>query len=571
MKANQGMHINGEIDIAITGEAGQGIQSIESITVAALKRNGFHVFATKEYMSRVRGGVNSTTIRAASYPVRAYRSSIDVCVALTKGAISHLGKRCTGNTVIIGDKEIVSDPRLLHVPFGEIAKDLGNPLFANTVASGALFGLIGAGEASLIETIRLHFSQKGSEVVEKNCAAAKRGFDLGTALAAGSRLHPDLAADPGRAGDLLLDGADAVALGALAGGCNAIYGYPMTPSTSVFTALAEYSKLRDIVVEQVEDEIGVINMALGTWYGGGRALVTTSGGGFALMTEGVSLSGMSETPVVIHLAQRPGPATGLPTRTLQGDLNLALYAGHGYFPRIIFAPSDTQDAFHIAQLAFNLADKYQIPVFILTDQYFVDSYYDIPVIDTSRLANTYYPVETKEGYKRYLLTNNGISPRGVPGFGHGLVCSDSDEHDENGKITEDLDGVREAMVAKRFAKSEAIYDDILPQHFSGGNGIKTLVVGWGSTFDCIKEAINQIGDKRIGHLHFSQVYPLPKDTAKYFKTVKNVVVVENNETGQFADLLSMTCGMKFEKRILKSNGMPFSVEELAEQIKKERK
>ncbi len=557
-----------EISIVIAGEAGQGIQSIESITVTALKKSGYHVFATKEYMSRVRGGVNTTTIRAASFPVRAYKSGTDVCIALNDDAIAHLGKRIGGNTVLIGDKDVVKDERIMHVPFKRVATELGNPLYANTIASGVIFGLMAANKAVLMETLASHFRSKGDDVARANGLAAEKGFALGAELAGKAGVSMAPAGGTEAAGNLLVDGGEAVALGAMAGGCNAVFAYPMTPSTSVFTYLASYSRERDMVAEQVEDEIGVINMALGAWYAGARALVTTSGGGFALMTEGVSLAGMTETPVVIHLAQRPGPATGLPTRTMQGDLELALYAGHGYFPRIILAPKDTTDAFLLSQRAFNLADKYQVPVFVLTDQYLIDTYYDIPDIDTARLSNTYYPVETAEGYSRYKLTPGGVSPRGVPGFGKGLVCLDSDEHDEDGRITEDLDGVRMDMVRKRLEKGRAILADAIPPAYEGDKGAKTIVVGWGSTYCAIREALGEIGDKGIGYLHFSQVYPLLPESLERLKRVKKVVVVENNETGQFADLLGKEAGARFTNRILKSNGMPFCVEELAEEIRK---
>jgi 2-oxoglutarate ferredoxin oxidoreductase subunit alpha len=557
-----------EINIVVAGEAGQGIQSIESITIAAFKKNGYHVFATKEYMSRVRGGVNSTTIRVANFPVRAYKAGVDVCVVLNNEAIAHLSKRIKKTAVIIGDREVVRDPRIMNVPFKQIALELGNPLYANTIASGVVFGLIGADRAVLMDTIRLHFKSKGNEVVQANSIAAEKGFTLGAELSLKTPFKLTRAGDAATGNHLLLDGGDAIALGSLAGGCNAVFAYPMTPSTSVFTILAELSRDRDIVAEQVEDEVGVINMALGAWYAGARALVTTSGGGFALMTEGVSLAGMMETPVVIHLAQRPGPATGLPTRTMQGDLNLALYAGHGFFPRIIFAPRDTLDAFLLGHKAFNLADKYQVPVFLLTDQYLIDSYYDIPPIDTASLANEYYTVKTDEGYKRYKHTPGGVSPRGVPGFGTGIVCADSDEHDEGGKITEDLDGVRVAMVAKRMDKAQAILADVISPEYHGEKGAKTIIVGWGSTYCGIRDALDELADKGIGHLHFSQVYPLLPASLEMLRKAKKVIIVENNETGQFADLLGMEMGMRFTNRILKYNGMPFSVEELCEEIGK---
>ena len=245
--------------------------------------------------------------------------------------------------------------------------------------------------------------------------------------------------------ELLLSGSDAISLGALAGGCDYVCGYPMSPSTSVLEKMAAYAKKFDIIVEQVEDEIGVVNMALGAWYAGARALVTTSGGGFALMCEGISLGGMIESPLVLHLAQRPGPATGLPTRTEQGDLDMVLYAGHGDFPRIILAPGTLADGFTLTQKAFNLSAKYQVPVFILTDQFFVDSRYNTPVFDTGDLKVEKHIVKTDKDYKRFSLTKNGISPRGIPGYGSGNVCADSDEHDEErvyhrGSRSADQDG-----------------------------------------------------------------------------------------------------------------------------------
>jgi len=215
-------------------------------------------------------------------------------------------------------------------------------------------------------------------------------------------------------------------LGAIAGGCSFISTYPMSPSTGVWIFLTQHSKEFDIITDQSEDEISAINMAIGAWYAGARGMVATSGGGFALMVEGLSLASMIETPVVIHLGQRPGPATGLPTRTEQADLEFVLHAGHGEFPRIILTPGTMEDAFNLSQRAFDLADKYQVPVFILTDQYFLDSYYNLPSLNLSDIRNQSHVVKTNKEYKRYQLTENGISPRGIPGYGEGLVSVDSD-------------------------------------------------------------------------------------------------------------------------------------------------
>ena len=311
-------------------------------------------------------------------------------------------------------------------------------------------------------------------------------------------------------------------------------------------------------------------MALGAWYAGARAMVTTSGGGFALMAEGLSLAGMIESPVVIHLAQRPGPATGLPTRTEQADLNLVIYAGHGEFPRIIYAPGSVEDATYLTHRAFNMAGKYQVPVFILTDQYFIDSYYNCTAIDVSSLANEPHIVKTDKDYRRYKLTNSGVSPRGIPGYGDGLVVVDSDEHDEEGHITENLD-IRTEMVRKRLRKMDRILEDSLPPEITGSETNKNLVVCWGSTYHSVREAVEKTGRDDISILHFKQVYPLHPDTTKFFKGVRKTAIVENNATSQFGNLLKLYVGIdttRFNRveKILKFNGMPFAVEELVDSI-----
>ena len=302
-------------------------------------------------------------------------------------------------------------------------------------------------------------------------------------------------------------------------------------------------------------------------YAGARALVSTSGGGFALMTEGTSLAGMIESPVVIHIAQRPGPATGLPTRTEQGDLDLALYAGHGEFPRMIYAPGSIEDGIILTHRAFNLADKYQVPVFILTDQYYVDSYYNSPAVNVSAMKNEFHIVETGKDYKRFAINGSGVSPRGVPGFGSGLVAVDSDEHDEAGHISEDPD-IRVAMNDKRLRKFEAMKEDILPPERIGPENCDNLIVCWGTTGNIAREALRKSGRKDTAVLHFIQVFPLPPDIKKYFEGAKNIVIVENNATAQFGRVLKLYADIECDAKILKYNGYPFSVEELTDHIGK---
>jgi len=279
------------------------------------------------------------------------------------------------------------------------------------------------------------------------------------------------------------------------------------------------------------------------------------------MTEGLSLAGAVESPMVIHLAQRPGPATGLPTRTEQGDLDLALHAGHGEFPRVIFAPGTIEEAFHLTAGAFNLADRYQVPVFIMTDQYFVDSYYNIPRIDVSALTIERHVVPTDEGYKRYALTENGVSPRGIPGSGAGLVVVDSDEHNEEGHLTEDHD-IRVRMVDKRLGKRALLAQEAFLPTLSGKTKGTTMIVCWGSLVAIAAEALRRIGRSDVSLVHFRQVYPLHPDTAKVLSKANRLVIVEGNATGQFARILQAHAGVDIKTKITQYSGRAFSVEEL---------
>jgi len=463
-----------DISIVLGGEAGQGIQTIEFILARVLKRSGYHIFSTKEYMSRIRGGSNSILIRVSSQRVSAPVDRVDILVPLDHKALVRLNSRVTPETVILGDSTILSpDQKMIDVPLQKIAEEVGDGIYANTVAAGLLSGILEADAAVMIDYIKEFFVKKSEDIVSHNIAAIRKGYEAGRALCQSGKITVSVEKAPKAAPELLINGAEAVAFGAIAGGCNFISSYPMSPSTAVLTHLSAQDEQFGLVVEQVEDEISAVNMAVGAWYAGARAMATTSGGGFALMEEGISLAGMLESPLVVHLAQRPGPATGLPTRTEQGDLELAVYAGHGEFPRIIYAPGNTEEAFFLTRRAFNESDRCQVPVFILTDQYFMDTYYNIPAVSSNKAQIQKYIVQTDSGYRRYILTENGISPRGIPGFGSGLVLADSDEHDEEGHITEDMD-VRTAMVDKRLRKVEAILASSVPPVLTGPEQYRNL-------------------------------------------------------------------------------------------------
>jgi 2-oxoglutarate/2-oxoacid ferredoxin oxidoreductase subunit alpha len=553
--------LNDCVNIVLAGEAGQGIQSIEALLSRILKQEGYHLFSTKEYMSRIRGGVNSTLIRVSARRVAAYSEKSDVAVLLNQESVSHLQGRISADTLVIGEKDKIDHPSLIDAPFSKIAAGIGNNLFANTVAVGVICGLFKSDPARSEAVVAQQYARKAADVQKGNIEALRQGYALAGKLFK-DKLLVKIKKDKAGQGELIYSGSEAIALGALAAGCDYVCAYPMSPGTGVLTAMASYSKSFDIIVEQVEDEIGVVNMALGAWYAGARALVTTSGGGFALMAEGFSLAGMIESPLVIHLSQRPGPATGLPTRSEQADLNLVLYAGHGEFPRVILAPGTLEQGFQLTRRAFAIADKYQLPVVILSDQYYVDSYYDTPLPDLGVAAVERQIVKTSPGYRRYDLQAGPVSPRGIPGYGDGFVKVDSDEHDETGHITEDLE-LRARMVRKRLGKLELLRREAPQPELSGDPGAETMVISWGSTYPAVEEALAGGRRRDISHLHFSQVYPLPPGLDRLLKKAGKRIVIESNAGGQFAMLLERETGVPIDQKILKYDGMPFAVEEIA--------
>jgi len=558
-----------DVSIVLCGAAGQGVQTVEHILTQTLKLSGYNVFSTEEYMSRIRGGSNSTLIRVSSKRVSAYVDRIDLLIPFSPGAVTHARKRISPRTVLLGEKKVFGSEyhgdKAIDVPLSEIASQVGGPIYSNTVAVGLIAGLFRVEGDILKDYLRHHFSGKDDPTIRKNIDAAQRGYAVGQNLLKTEELQIEVQKNARLQNEIIIDGVEALAMGAIAGGCNFVPFYPMSPSTGVATFLAQHSKEFGIVVEQAEDEISAMNMVIGAWYAGARAMASTSGGGFALMVEGLSLAGMFESPAVIHLGQRPGPATGLPTRTEQGDLLFALYAGHGEFPRAIFAPGTIEDAFYLTQNAFNLADKYQIPVFILTDQYLLESHYNIPSLDPFRVTLEKHIIETTEDYKRYQLTEDGISPRGIPGFGKGRVVLDSDEHDEDGHITENLE-LRTQMVQKRLRKLEQLKGEILAPELIGPRDYKTLIIGWGSNYHVIKEAIERLGRKDVAFLYFKQVYPLHPESNVYLKKANHRVIVENNATSQLGSLIRLETGYEMDHKILKYSGAPFSIEELAENL-----
>ena len=549
-----------DFTLMIGGPAGSGIQSIEAVLVDAFKTTGYYLFSTKEYMSRIREGSNTVQIRIASQPVSAPKWKTDLFVALDANALEHVTERLGAESIVLGENESSESlGQYLSLAMMQKAGELGGSQYVNSYAAGSIFGLLGLNVNALEVAMIKRF---GDREKERNINAVSLGYKDGLSLQ--SRVKISLPSLHKKADtDLLyIDGTTACGFGFLAGGCNFVASYPMSPSTGVLNFMAAKSEEFTILLEQAEDEIAAFNMVLGAWYAGARGLTTTSGGGFALMSEGMSLSGMTETPAVVYLAQRPGPATGLPTRSEQGDLSLVVNAGHGEFPRIILAPGDIEECVDMGYLAFELADRYQVPVVLLSDQYLADSIQVVGEIDFSRYVPHNYIVKSGSDYRRYVLNESGISPRAIPGYGEGLVCCVSDEHDERGQITEDYQ-VREAMVEKRHRKTETIRKAAIAPTVTGKGEI--ALVGWGSSKGVIEEVVRALDESRLMHLHFNWVYPLNREHLEVLKNLKYIIVIENNSNAQFTDLLRLQ-DIHVDKTVLQANGFAFFADQLSQEI-----
>lgn len=530
-------------------------------------------------MSRVRGGHNFYNVRFSDSRVTASKDSVDILVALDMNTIEIHRKNLGKDGIIIYDSESIKkkfeSSEFIDVPFRKIALETGKSrVMENTVATGAGLGMLEIGLDALEEILKTDFKKKGEEVIEKNIACARAGYNYAKEFYPQRKKAGALELQGRKL--MLINGVQAIGLGALMSGCKFYSAYPMTPSTGIMNFLASKAEKYGILVEQAEDEIAAINMAIGASFAGVRAMTGTSGGGFALMVEGLSLAGMTETPLVIAEVQRPGPATGLPTRTEQADLLFILYAGHGEFPRVIFEPGSPEQAFYLTNRAFELAEKYQVPVFIQSDQYLGDSEWTFESFDPEKLLYHDYRLRAQSPeeseYKRHAFSETGISPLAVPGeAGKYLVVTDSDEHDEAGHLIEDA-WTRVEMVKKRLLKKMPLLrKEIEAPLLYGASSPKIVLLGHGSTYGVLKEVVDILSkEKEIAMLHFSQLYPLPeREKLDYIELLENAelaICIENNASGQFAKLLRAETGFEFVHRISKYDGRPFTVENLMEEL-----
>lgn len=560
-------------NIVIGGEAGQGLVSVGNILLKTIAKEGWYLFAHQDYESRIRGGHNFFKFRLADQPVYAGEDAIDLLVALDKSSISVHEENLSEQGIVFYDPKVLGEtidkPNYLPLSFVDVATEQGQlKVMANTVAAGAIWALLSDDLTNLEEVLTELFAYRGGAIVEGNLKVARAGFEL-VRKAFGDRKKP---AKPEKFdASMVLQGNQALPSGALAAGLQFMSAYPMTPATGVTEFIAGHGEQCSVIMEQVEDEIAAINMAIGASYTGVRAMTATSGGGFALMTEALGLAGSAEIPIVVINAQRPGPSTGLPTRTEQGDLLFATTMSFADFPKAVLAPGDVEEAFYIMGDAFNLAEKYQMPVVVLSDQHLADSYQTVPPFDLDKVTidrgDVVWGDQAPADYQRYSYTESGISPRLYPGFGEGLVVSAGDEHDESGHLIEDM-VTRTKMMEKRMTKMLGVTEEALAPVTYGDDNPDYILIGFGSTKGAIREAVDLL--RKQGHkalaVHLPQVYPLPTSLTNLLEEPGKKYIVESNYTGQLEKLLGMEFAWKPDGSIRRYDGRPINAEYIMQQL-----
>jgi 2-oxoglutarate ferredoxin oxidoreductase subunit alpha len=572
------MMIN-NMTIRIGGAAGDGVESTGAGFCMALARGGLHVFGLPDYYSRIRGGHNFFSIRVSDQPLYSHAEPVHLLLALTEETIPrHRDEIVQGGGIVYDSKSQGppeqlpgSDIRAWSIPLSDMAEEkAGTVLARNTVALGVAAGLTGFDLEPMQAVIRQNFARKGQAVVDGNLAAIEAGYQQG-------QKHADdfpfkLERVPDAPPRMVVNGTQAFSLGALAGGCRFVAGYPMTPGSPVLHWMAAHAARYGVVTKHTEDEIAAINMAIGAAHMGARSLVPTSGGGFALMVEALGLAGMTETPVVIYNAQRPGPSTGLPTRHEQGDLLFMLYASQGEFPRFILAPGTHEECFVTGWRIFNLAEKYQTPALVLSDHYLAvavrtlefDAFgFEAVEIDRGELLNEAELDALQGEYLRYRVTDSGVSPRAVPGHPKAVYVAAGNEHEESGAITEEPD-IRAAQVEKRQRKLIGMAEEMSGPLQYGPPEAEVTFVSWGSTYGPLREAVDRLNTEdsnQANLLHFVDLWPLPAEAVTAaLEPARRVIAVEVNATAQLATLIRSQTGRKVDGTILKYDGRAFTPE-----------
>jgi 2-oxoglutarate ferredoxin oxidoreductase subunit alpha len=575
----------------VGGQQGDGFSSSGETFALGLNRKGYHIYGFFTNSSRIKGGHANYRVRISTESRLANADQLDILVAFDEETIHLNAPQLRDGGYVLCDESLKADLpenknlRLIKVPMYKIAEALGTKLIKNMVSVGASAALVGIDPGIFAELMQQRFARKGEKVVEMNVKAIQSGYDY---VKENYTVDPNFRLAPAvKVKRMLMTGNDAIGLGSVAAGCRSMYAYPITPATDVMEYLAKKLPKLGGIVLQTEDEIAAINMVIGSAYAGARSLTATSGPGLSLMMEAIGLSGMTETPVVIINTQRGGPSTGLPTKHEQSDLNASLYGTHGEIPKIVLAPSTAEECYHQTILAFNLAETYQCPVILMTDlalsQATQTVNYIVPVqpmiergkiiglagekeIDPSHLAED---EDRYKLFKRYEKTEDGISPRVIPGTPKGLHHVTGVEHSEVGRPSEATLN-RQDMMDKRLRKMQglAIPDSV---EFVGADDSDILIIGWGSSRGVIEEARERLLNEgaNVSHAHVKVLMPFPTgDLAPHIQQAKRVLIVENNSTGQLAALIRQHVGQADKiETLLKYNGEPFYPYEIENKLK----
>lgn len=567
----------------VGGQQGEGIESTGEIFAIALNRLGYYLYGYRHFSSRIKGGHTNNKIRVSTTEVRSISDDLDILVAFDQETIDVNYQELQSKGVILADSKF--DPKkpedteasLYAVPFTEIATNLGTSLMKNMVAIGATSAVLDLDIHVFEDVVREIFGKKGDQVVAKNMEAIQAGFDYMKEKMDGNVPTMVLEKADGKH-RMFMIGNDAIALGALAGGCRFMAAYPITPASDIMEYLIK--KLPELggSVIQTEDEIAACTMAIGAAYGGVRALTASSGPGLSLKTEAIGLAGITETPLVIVDTQRGGPSTGLPTKQEHSDLMAMIYSTHGEIPKIVIAPSTVEEAFYDTAEAFNLAEEYQCPVIVLSDLQLSLGKQTVEPLDFSKveirrgklITEGLPEIEDKGYFKRYEVTEDGISPRTIPGVKNGIHHVTGVEHAETGKPSESA-AVRVAQMDKRMRKIENIRFNTSVYKNAPHEEADLLIVGFNSTRGAIEEAMERLEKDglKVNHAHVRLVHPFPADElSPLMQSAKKVLVVENNATGQLANIIKMNVG--FADKITKFNkydGNPFLPHEVYSKCK----
>jgi len=568
-----------DIQWKIGGEAGFGIMTTGLLFAKSCMRAGFNAFNYSEYPSLIRGGHNTVQTRVSDNKIYCQVRPVDILVALNKNTIDRHKEELADGAAVIYDKEALElNPdefkryRLCGMPWAQIIKE--NELLdvmKNNIALGASLALLDIDLNVLFTLIEDTFGQKGKAVADANKKAAKAGYDYAKQNFSFEKKLPKVKPHQ----KIFASGAEALALGAIAGGVQFYAGYPMTPSTGVLHYMVKEGPKHGVVVKHAEDEISVANMTVGAGFAGARSMCATSGGGFCLMTEAVGLAGVSETPVVIVNVMRPGPATGIPTWTGQGDIRLVRGAGQDDFPRIILAAGDIEESFEWGWKTLNLAERFQTVVLLLSDKYIAESNISIPPFDASKVKIERGKLLTDEkaakqvDYKRYKITEDGLSERAIPGQKGCAFLGNSYEHDEIGSESESAKDAMEQRTKR--ARKFALFAKEMPLPKVYGDKDATIsIMMWGSTKMPVLQAIEWLQKEgiKVNAMQVICLNPFPSEqVSKFIKAAKKIILIEGNETAQLGSLIAEHTCLDIKEKYLKYDGRPFYPEDIVEKVK----